>query len=52
MEPDHRQVVVLRSLQELNWKEVGRRMGRGPDAVRKLWARALQQLRPLIRGQL
>jgi hypothetical protein len=30
---------------------VARRMGRTPGAVRKLWARALKQLRPLIDEQ-
>jgi DNA-directed RNA polymerase specialized sigma24 family protein len=45
---NHREVLVLHHLQGLGWDEVGRRMGRTPNAVRKLWARALSQLRPLI----
>jgi RNA polymerase sigma-70 factor (ECF subfamily) len=44
----HREVLVLRHLEGLGWDEVARRMGRTPNAVRKLWARALDQLRPLI----
>jgi RNA polymerase sigma-70 factor (ECF subfamily) len=45
---DHREVLVLHHLEGLGWDEVARRMGRTPNAVRKLWARALDQLRPLI----
>jgi RNA polymerase sigma-70 factor (ECF subfamily) len=43
-----REVIVLVHLQGLGWDEVARRMGRTPGAVRKLWTRALKQLRPLI----
>jgi RNA polymerase sigma-70 factor (ECF subfamily) len=49
---DHREVIVLRSLEELDWDEVARRMGRSEGAVRILWARALKQLRPLIESRL
>jgi RNA polymerase sigma-70 factor (ECF subfamily) len=42
---DHREVLVLRSLEGLAFPEVAARMGRGVDAVEKLWARALIQLR-------
>jgi RNA polymerase sigma-70 factor, ECF subfamily len=45
---DQREVIVLFHLQGLDWEEVARRLGRTPGAVRKLWARALKQLRPLI----
>jgi RNA polymerase sigma-70 factor (ECF subfamily) len=49
---DHREVLVLRSLEERDWDEVARRMGRSPGAMRMLWARALKQLRPLIEKRL
>ena len=49
---DHREVLVLRSLEEREWEEVARRMGRSEGAVRMLWARALKQLRPLIEKRL
>jgi RNA polymerase sigma-70 factor (ECF subfamily) len=49
---DHREVLVLHHLEGLDWDEVARRMGRTPGAVRKLWTRALNQLRPLIDEQL
>ena len=42
--PDYREVIVLRSLQDLPFEEVARRMGRKPGAVRMLWARALEKL--------
>jgi RNA polymerase sigma-70 factor (ECF subfamily) len=45
---DQREVLVLHHLEGLGWDEVARRLGRTPNAVRKLWARALGQLRPLI----
>lgn len=48
VEPDHREVIILRNFHDLEWSEIGRRMGRSPDAARKLWARALTQLRPLM----
>jgi RNA polymerase sigma-70 factor (ECF subfamily) len=42
---DYRDVLVLRHLQECDFPEVARRMGRSVEAVKKLWARALAQLR-------
>jgi RNA polymerase sigma-70 factor (ECF subfamily) len=50
--PDHREVVVLRTLEGREWDDVARAMGRSPGAVRLLWARALKKLRPLIEGRL
>ena len=49
---DHREVIVLRNLQDLAWPELGRRMGRSEEAVRKLWTRALVHLKPLIEKRL
>jgi RNA polymerase sigma-70 factor (ECF subfamily) len=48
MEPDHREVIVLRNLHELSWEEVARRMKRSNGAARQLWLRALQKIRPLM----
>lgn len=50
LEPDHREVIVLRNLEALDWREVGERMGRTPDAARMLWARAVTRLRPRAEG--
>jgi RNA polymerase sigma-70 factor (ECF subfamily) len=46
--PDYREVLVLRTLEGRDWEEVAQMMGRSTGAVRLLWARALQKLRPLI----
>jgi len=43
-----REVIVLRNLEEHDWPEIARRMGKSEAAVKKLWARALLALRPLI----
>jgi RNA polymerase sigma-70 factor (ECF subfamily) len=50
--PDYREVLVLRTLEGREWEEVARAMGRSAGAVRLLWARALQKLRPLIERRL
>jgi RNA polymerase sigma-70 factor (ECF subfamily) len=52
MSADHREVLVLRSLEERDWPEVARSMGRSEGAVRMLWTRALKQLKPLIEKRL
>jgi len=45
---DYRQVITLRHLEGRTFPEVAREMGRSVDAVEKLWARALVQLRRLL----
>ena len=52
LSPARREVIVLRNLEEVDWPEIARRMGKSEAAVRKLWARALLALRPLIEGAL
>jgi RNA polymerase sigma-70 factor (ECF subfamily) len=52
LSPDHREVILLRNLQELDWEQVAAKMGRSADAVRMLWARALKKLRPIIEARL
>src|SRR5262249_33190779 len=52
LSPDHREVIVLRSLQERDWDEVARKRDRSAGAVRLLWTRALTRLRPLIEARL
>lgn len=41
---DHAQVIELRSIQELPFEEVAKKMGRSVNAVSKLWGRALVSL--------
>lgn len=48
LSPARREVIVLRNLEELDWPEVAQRMEKTEAAARKLWARALLALRPLI----
>jgi RNA polymerase sigma-70 factor (ECF subfamily) len=44
--PDHyRQAVAWRHHEHLPWDEIGRRMDCTADAARKVWSRAIQQLR-------
>jgi len=49
---DYREIIVLRSIRELDWEQVAERMRRSPGAARLLWTRALKQLRPLIEARL
>lgn len=42
---DYREAVILRHVEDLTFPEVAQRMGRSVDSVRKLWIRALAQLR-------
>ena len=43
--PEHyRQVIQWRNFECLSFEEIGRRLQRSPEAARKLWGRALQQL--------
>ena len=47
---DHREVIVLRQLEELSFPEVAERMGKSADGARKLWVRALATLRRSFGG--
>ena len=49
LEPDHREVIVLRKLEELSFREVAARMGRSEDACRMLLARAMVALTVALR---
>jgi RNA polymerase sigma factor (sigma-70 family) len=51
LEPDAREVIVLRTLNGFEWSEIGERMGRSADAARMLWARALRNLGMELREQ-
>ena len=44
LEEDHREVIVLRKLEELTFPEIAEQMGRTPDACRMLYARAMAAL--------
>ncbi len=40
----HREIILLRSFEELSFREAGDRLGRSPDASRMLFARAMAAL--------
>jgi RNA polymerase sigma-70 factor, ECF subfamily len=44
MPEDYRRVVVWHQYDRLTFEEIGRRLGRSAEAVRKLWSRALIRL--------
>ena len=50
LDPDHREVIVLRKLEELSFKDVAARMGRSEDACRMLLARAMVALTLQLRA--
>jgi RNA polymerase sigma-70 factor (ECF subfamily) len=41
---DYRRVILFRYQEERSFEEIGRLLGRSPDAARKLWARAIERL--------
>lgn len=45
---DYREVIRLRHWEEKPFGEIGVSMARSPDAVRKLWARAIDKLREVL----
>jgi RNA polymerase sigma-70 factor, ECF subfamily len=50
LDPDHREIIVLRKFEDLSFREIGARMGRSEDACRMLLARALTALTMALRG--
>ncbi len=49
--PEHyRRAVTWRHVEQLSWEEIGRRMGSTSEAARKVWGRAIQQLRRELAG--
>jgi RNA polymerase sigma-70 factor (ECF subfamily) len=44
LKPEHREVILLRKYEDLTFEEIGRRLGRSPDACRMLLARAMTAL--------
>lgn len=51
LDADHREVIVLRKLEELSFKQIAARMGRTEDACRMLLARAMVALTLTLREQ-
>jgi RNA polymerase sigma-70 factor (ECF subfamily) len=47
----HREVIILRNLEDCSFEEVAERMGRSSGAVRMLWLRAIDQLRKQLQRE-
>jgi RNA polymerase sigma-70 factor, ECF subfamily len=47
---DYHQVVLLRYRDERTFEDIGQIMGRTPNAVRKLWLRAVERLKETLKG--
>jgi RNA polymerase sigma-70 factor (ECF subfamily) len=44
LKPEYREVIVLKRLEGLSYKEIGKRLGKSPDAVGMLLSRAMVSL--------
>ncbi len=51
LDADHREVIILRKLEELSFREIAARMSRSEDACRMLLARALVALTLKLKGR-
>jgi RNA polymerase sigma-70 factor, ECF subfamily len=48
---DYREVFILRNLEQVPVDEIATRMGRSPNAVRKLWSRAMVALKQALEAE-
>jgi RNA polymerase sigma-70 factor, ECF subfamily len=51
LRPAFRQVIILRSQQRQSFVEIGKLIGKSPDAARMLWQRAILKLRAELGGR-
>ncbi|MBI3860494.1 MAG: sigma-70 family RNA polymerase sigma factor [Planctomycetia bacterium] len=50
--PEHyREVLLLRQEENCSFPEIGKRLGRTAESARKLWARAVEQLKEILKSQ-
>lgn len=49
LDEKHRQIIQLRTIEQLNFEEVGQRLHQTSDAARKSWSRAIRQLAKKLR---
>ena len=47
----YREVIILRDFEQLPLSVVAERLNRSPDAVSKMWARAIVKMRRLLEGR-
>jgi RNA polymerase sigma-70 factor (ECF subfamily) len=45
---NYRQVLTWRNFDRVPYEEIGRRLDRSPEAARKLWVRAIEQLQQIL----
>ncbi len=48
LSPDHETVIRMRNWDRLSFAEIGQHLGRSEEAAKKLWARALTQLKDAL----
>lgn len=49
---DYREIILLRSIQQLPFDQIGDRLGKTGDNSRKLWCRAIENLKDVLRRRL
>ncbi|MCY2968959.1 MAG: sigma-70 family RNA polymerase sigma factor [Planctomycetota bacterium] len=47
---NYRQVLLLRQQEGLTFPEIGERLGRSSESARKIWARAVEQLKEILKS--
>ncbi|MHC4331877.1 MAG: sigma-70 family RNA polymerase sigma factor [Planctomycetota bacterium] len=52
LKPEYREVIVLKRLEGLSYKEIGKRLGKSPDAVGMLLSRAMVSLTGVFESDL
>jgi len=50
LKPEYRDVIVLSKIEGLSYKEIGKRLGKSPDAVRMLMPSAMAELTTVFMG--
>lgn len=48
---EHREALLLRHKSGLSFEQIGTRLGRSTDAARKLWSRAVERLKEVLKRQ-
>jgi RNA polymerase sigma-70 factor (subfamily 1) len=48
---DQRQIIRLRNFDQLGFEEIGAQMDRSGDACRKMWARAIELLKQILKAE-
>jgi RNA polymerase sigma-70 factor (ECF subfamily) len=46
--PDYQHVLRLRQLEDCSFNDIGKKLGKTPEAARKIWARAIERLKEIL----